>query len=243
MIKEIQEKVIKDLIFNEHNYDNTDILSLIDKIDSHLKNNEENQINILKLFKFQNKKEYLKPNYFNVYIFSLLNRSIYNDIKHGILEIYPKTNFISSLIFRNNHEYKNLEELLALNKLIEADKLTQEILCKLAGKNSENRQWLYFTEIKEIENKDLKNINLLWNLYSYGKFGFLIQRNIWLNTNKNWKKFWDQIGWINDNKWARYPNEFIWNIKTAPAGHLPLFNQIRGTKVIESIFNHEAWLN
>ncbi|PLZ94121.1 hypothetical protein CI594_16205, partial [Fischerella thermalis CCMEE 5196] len=42
------------------------------------------------------------------------------------------------------------------------------------------------------------------------------------------------------NNWTRYPQEFTWDL-SAPKGHLPLSNQLRGVRVIASIFAHPAW--
>jgi GUN4-like len=63
-----------------------------------------------------------------------------------------------------------------------------------------------------------------------------------LGLSKNWENFWSKIGWKNGNTWTRYPNEFIWDL-SAPKGHLPLSNQLRGVRVIASLFSHPAWTN
>nr|YP_009237883.1 hypothetical protein [Gracilariopsis lemaneiformis]YP_009294716.1 hypothetical protein Gch_117 [Gracilariopsis chorda]AML79959.1 hypothetical protein [Gracilariopsis lemaneiformis]AOM66976.1 hypothetical protein Gch_117 [Gracilariopsis chorda]UAD88762.1 hypothetical protein [Gracilariopsis chorda] len=137
--------------------------------------------------------------------------------------------------------YQPLQNLLIIHDFKEADKLTQSYLCSLAGldKNSK-RKWLYFTDILAISPEDLYIIDKLWRLYSRGKFGFSIQRSIWLSNNCNWEKFWFTIGWQNNGTLCRYPSDFIWNID-APSGHLPLFNQLRGVQVILALFNHSAW--
>jgi len=141
--------------------------------------------------------------------------------------------------FRIN--YQPLQNLLIQNKFEEADKITQKYLCNLAGLDSNNkRQWLYFTDIPLIPSEDLLIIDLLWRVYSQGKFGFSVQRKIWLANNCKWTKLWNQIGWTNKGIPCRYPEEFIWTID-APSGHLPLFNQLRGIQVLSSLFEHIAW--
>ncbi len=140
-----------------------------------------------------------------------------------------------------NIDYAPLEELLKEQKFEAADRLTSVQLREIVGKDSVNRGWLYFTEVAQINNTDLKTINELWLDYSDGKFGYSVQRKIWLGLDKNWEKFWLQIGWKKDLKFTRYPQEFIWNID-APKGHLPLSNQIRGNKTIAAIFSHPLWL-
>jgi hypothetical protein len=86
----------------------------------------------------------------------------------------------------------------------------------------------------------LRTINTLWQVYSEGKFGYSVQRELWLSVGKDWEKFWKKIDWKNGNKWTRYPNEFTWDL-SAPKGHLPLSNQLRGVRVLKEILTHPAW--
>jgi len=138
--------------------------------------------------------------------------------------------------------YKPLQELLVKQDFQAADLMTSLKMRELVGTEAVNRGWIYFTEIAQINNADLKTINDLWLEHSEGKFGFSVQRKIWLGLDKNWEKFWRQIGWKQNNKFTRYPTEFVWDL-TAPKGHLPLSNQIRGNKTISSIFAHPLWLS
>nr|YP_007878148.1 conserved hypothetical plastid protein [Calliarthron tuberculosum]AGA63759.1 conserved hypothetical plastid protein [Calliarthron tuberculosum] len=142
-----------------------------------------------------------------------------------------------------NINYYPLYKSLISNNFKEANFLTQIYLQELAGlKKNNKRQWLYFTDIIKLPSKDLKTIDALWRIYSEGKFGFSIQRNIWLYNDQNWDKLWNLIGWKINDIAIRYPNEFIWD-HTAPKGHLPLFNQLRGVQVIATLFKHPAWQN
>ena len=138
-------------------------------------------------------------------------------------------------------DYTPLYQSLVSNNFKNANRLTQEYLNTLAKLNRDNkRQWLYFTDIFNIPNKDMITIDQLWNIYSFGKFGFSIQRKIWLYHNRDWEKFWHAIGWKINKKNLRYPHEFTWD-NNAPIGHLPLFNQIRGVQVLASLYIHPAW--
>lgn len=139
-----------------------------------------------------------------------------------------------------NSVYTPLALLLTQQNFEEADRVTSAIMRQLAGEAAQQRGWIYFTEIALISDIDFKTINDLWLSHSGGKFGFSVQRKIWLGLDKNWEKFWRQIGWKKDGSFMRYPQEFIWTLE-APRGHLPLSNQIRGNKTITSIFNHPAW--
>jgi GUN4-like/ARM-like repeat domain, GUN4-N terminal len=137
-------------------------------------------------------------------------------------------------------DYTQLQQLLAQQDFEAADKLTTEKLCELAGADAIKRKWIYFTEVEQLPTIDLHTIDTLWRLHSEGKFGFSIQREMWLGMNKNWDKLWPKIGWKEGNNWTRYPGSFTWNL-TAPRGHLPLSNQLRGVRVISSLLSHPAW--
>jgi hypothetical protein len=137
-------------------------------------------------------------------------------------------------------DYTKLQYLLAEGEFEAADKLTSEKLCELAGDAAASRKWLYFTDAEQLPSTDLQTIDLLWLVHSQGKFGFSIQRQIWLATGKNWDKLWPKIGWKKGRDWTRYPGSFTWNL-TAPAGHLPLSNQLRGVRTISSLLSHPAW--
>jgi hypothetical protein len=173
----------------------------------------------------------------------LIFEKLYNT-KHKEIFIKLKKYFNKGIIKLNNDltlNYQPLQDLLINQNFQEADKLTQQYLCRLAGLNTETtRQWLYFTDIAVIPSEDLLNIDLLWQIYSRGKFGFSIQRQIWMQNNCKWKIFWETIGWTKKDNPCRYPNEFIWTVE-APQGHLPLFNQLRGRQVLSALFNHIVW--
>lgn len=138
-------------------------------------------------------------------------------------------------------DYVPLQMLLAKQDFLDADKLTLQKFCELAGVATVQRKWVYFTEVRLFPAKDLQIINQLWLAHSEGKFGFSVQREIWLSLDKNWEKLWSQIGWKKGNIWTRYPNEFNWSL-TAPRGHLPLSNQLRGVRVMQSLLDHPTWI-
>ncbi|MFQ4144083.1 GUN4 domain-containing protein [Chlorogloeopsis sp. ULAP02] len=136
--------------------------------------------------------------------------------------------------------YRPLQTLLVTQDFQAADHMTLQKMCEVAGTEAVKRKWLYFTEVDKFPITDLQTINNLWLVHSEGKFGFSVQREIWLGLGKNWDNLWAKIGWKKGNNWTRYPNEFIWDLN-APKGHLPLSNQLRGVRVIASLFAHPAW--
>lgn len=137
-------------------------------------------------------------------------------------------------------DYQPLQQLLAQQDFQGADVVTLQKLCELAGAAAIERKWIYFTEVENFPITDLRTLDNLWLMHSEGKFGFSIQRKIWLSVGKDFAKLWLKINWKSGNTWTRYPKEFVWNL-TAPDGHLPLSNQLRGVRVLDAIFAHRAW--
>lgn len=194
---------------------------------------------LIKLLIERSQKHKFHPELIDGLLFQILHKTTFKEIqatlhqnfKHGLIELDENLKI----------DYQSLHDLLLNEKFQEADQLTQIYLCKLAGIDKNNkRNWLYFTDISLLPLEDLYIIDRMWKLYSKGKFGFSVQRKIWVANNGNWEKLWHKIGWKKAGIASRYPNEFIWNI-SAPYGHLPLFNQLRGVQVINALFNHINW--
>lgn len=159
------------------------------------------------------------------------------------VQTFLQTHFphgLVSLKSERDIDYGMLQEHLAKQEFQAADKLTLDKLCELAGEIATQRGWLYFTEIDTFPVADLQTIDSLWSIYSEGKFGFSVQRSLWLSVGKSWDKLWSKIGWKTENNWTRYPDQFTWDL-TAPRGHLPLSNQLRGVRVIAALLSHSAW--
>ncbi|GAB4229936.1 MAG: GUN4 domain-containing protein [Stanieria sp.] len=149
-------------------------------------------------------------------------------------------NGVVPLKSEKNIDYQPLQQLLAQQDFLGADVLTLQKLCEIAGEAAIKRKWLYFTEAENLPKTDLHTLDQLWLIYSEGKFGFSVQRQIWLSLGQDFAQLWYKIGWKSGNNWTRYPKEFTWDL-TAPKGHLPLSNQLRGVRVIASIFAHPVW--
>ncbi|NCJ05650.1 GUN4 domain-containing protein [Synechococcales cyanobacterium C] len=137
-------------------------------------------------------------------------------------------------------DYEPLQQRLAAQDFLEADRLTLQKLCELAGDTAIRRKWVYFTEVESFPAIDLQTIDALWSVHSEGKFGFRVQRQLWLSVGKNWDILWPKINWKADKAWTRYPDGFTWDL-SAPRGHLPLSNQLRGVQTFNALLNHPAW--
>lgn len=176
--------------------------------------------------------------YIDGIIFKYLCRSATIRQKEVVSKYFRKG--VVELESSSNIDYTPLYESLISNNFKAANQLTQKYLSILAGlQDSKRRQWLYFTDVLNFPVEDLKTIDTLWKIYSAGQFGFSIQRQMWIYSDKNWERFWHKIGWKINKKNIRYPSEFTWDT-TAPTGHLPLFNQLRGVQVLAALFTHPA---
>ncbi|MEM8505338.1 MAG: GUN4 N-terminal ARM-like repeat domain-containing protein [Cyanobacteria bacterium P01_D01_bin.1] len=138
-------------------------------------------------------------------------------------------------------DYSELQTLLIQQDYQSADKLTMQKLCELAGERAIARKWIYFTEVNQLPATDLQTIDTLWRLYSEDRFGWSKQRELWIRLGKDWERLWTQLVWKSvDGAWTRYPTEFVWDL-SAPVGHLPLSNQLRGVRMMDSLLSHPAW--
>ena len=135
--------------------------------------------------------------------------------------------------------YEDLQLMLLEQKFEEADRLTSSYLRKLAGKLAEKRGYVFYSEVKNMSSKDLQTIDRLWTIYSTGRFGFSIQAKILKSVGKKYELMWPKIGWKKEGLWTRYPGSFRWSLD-APDGHMPLINQLRGVRLMDSILNHPA---
>ena len=139
-----------------------------------------------------------------------------------------------------NIDYSELQMLLVQQDYQGADKLTSQKLCELAGESALQRKWVYFTEVEQLPALDLMAIDIIWGLYSEDKFGWSKQRALWSRLGKDWERLWPQLSWKTESAWTRYPAEFIWDL-SAPVGHLPLSNQLRGVRTMSALLSHPVW--
>jgi len=137
-------------------------------------------------------------------------------------------------------DFDALQEALTAGAWRQADDLTRLLMTEAAGPTASQRGWLYFSEVKRLHREDLKVLNQLWLEASGGRFGFSVQRQLWLAVGQNWEQLWPMLGWKSGSHWTRWSDEFTWNV-SAPKGHLPLSNQLRGVQVLAALLTHPAW--
>ena len=136
-------------------------------------------------------------------------------------------------------DYAPLQRFLLNENYEDADRFTSSKLRELAGEKAVKRGYVYFSEVESIPGKDLSTLDNLWIVYSRGKFGFTVQAKILDSVGGRYEKLWPRIGWKKDGIWTRYPKAFNWSIE-APSGHMPLVNQLRGVRLMNSLLNHQS---
>ncbi|MBD1872167.1 GUN4 domain-containing protein [Nodosilinea sp. FACHB-131] len=131
--------------------------------------------------------------------------------------------------------YQRLEKYLQNGQWKEADDETYRLMITTVGK--EEGQFFEPDELLNFPCEELLTIDRLWVQYSQGKFGFSVQKEIYLSEKvggiadgiyykEAFKEFGDCVGWRENAKWT-------WHIKydtLSPSGHLPLVHQSAGDK-------------
>jgi curved DNA-binding protein CbpA len=120
--------------------------------------------------------------------------------------------------------YTKLRDLLVAGKWKEADYETYLVMLQAVGEND----WIREEELLNFPCTDLRTIDQLWVKYSNGRFGFSVQKKIYLDVGgkpdgkyykEAWEKFGDRVGWRVKENWISY-GEVIFDT-TAPTAHLP----------------------
>ena len=111
-----------------------------------------------------------------------------------------------------------LDYLLGSGRWREANEETRKIILKVAGQEKEG--YLTDEKIKQFPAQDLHKIDVLWDNYSNGKFGFRAQKRIMRESKKDPKAFGRRVGWCDQEGWIA-ASRVIYNPIGAPEGHLP----------------------
>ncbi|CAA7016686.1 unnamed protein product [Microthlaspi erraticum] len=131
-----------------------------------------------------------------------------------------------------------------------ADEETRRLLIQIAGEAAVKRGYVFFSEVKSISVEDLQAIDNLWTKHSDGRFGYSVQRKIWLKVKKDFTRFFIKVEWMKllDTEVVQYnyrafPDEFKWELNDEmPLGHLPLTNALRGTQLLKCVLSHPAFV-
>jgi serine/threonine-protein kinase len=122
-------------------------------------------------------------------------------------------------------DFRNLDQLLSAKKWKEADIETYKVMLKLAGREKKGNLDLH--SIQNFSCSDLQKIDKHWVKASNRRFGFSVQKQIWIEVAGNpglynsdiYNKFGTRVGWRRKNRWLPY-SDLTFN-SNAPRGHLP----------------------
>ena len=59
-----------------------------------------------------------------------------------------------------------------------------------------DQQRTLLEQVKFIQAKDLQTIDALWRAASGGKFGYSVQKELWIQNRRYWEKFFKAIDWV-----------------------------------------------
>lgn len=139
---------------------------------------------------------------------------------------YPsQSSFGVALESERGIDYTKLRNLLATGKWKEADAETRQKMLDVM--EQQERGYLDNETIKTFPSKDFRTINELWVHYSDNRFGFSVQKRIWVEEGGKpgvydsnvYEKFCDRIGWRVSENWKLY-SDLMFSLN-APPGHLP----------------------
>ena len=136
-------------------------------------------------------------------------------------------------------DYRPLQQHLMQLEYEDADRLTSEILRQLAGPDAVKRGYVFYSEVAAMPSVDLESLDRLWLVYSQGRFGFSVQGRLLRACGGQWERLWPRLGWKHEGRWTRYPGGFTWSL-SAPEGHMPLVNQLRGVRLMDALLTHPA---
>ncbi|MBW4479835.1 MAG: GUN4 domain-containing protein [Tolypothrix brevis GSE-NOS-MK-07-07A] len=149
------------------------------------------------------------------------DEGIDNIVRHAKIKI-------DKLKSEKDIDYTRLRDLLAAKKWKEADQETYRVMIKAVGK--EDGDYFDEDEFLNFPCTELRIINGLWVKYSNGRFGFSVQKEIYLSVGgkadgkyyqKAWEKFGDRVGWRVASSWISC-SEVTFDT-SAPRGHLPVW--------------------
>jgi hypothetical protein len=154
------------------------------------------------------------------------------------LWIYDKPEFLArpnqtketKLSREKGINYTRLRDLLKDGKWREADKETYRLMITNPAVGKKEGQWFEREELLNFPCEDLRTIDELWVSYSQGKFGFSVQKQIYMDggakldgknpDDKIWHDFCIRVGWRKDGSYLSY-SDLKANPSFSPAGEFP----------------------
>ncbi|MEO0538789.1 MAG: GUN4 domain-containing protein [Cyanobacteria bacterium P01_A01_bin.123] len=163
------------------------------------------------------------------------------DLADACLKEYPRPEKLSDELkatlqrlsaVTQDSKYQTLKDLLKAQQWKEADQETYRLMITTVGK--EEGQWFDPDDLLNFPCEDLKAIDGLWVKYSKGKFGFSVQKQIYVDCgatldgeylkypfDKIWGEFCDRVGWKNGEDFVG-SSDLKADLHHSPTGELPM---------------------
>ena len=122
-------------------------------------------------------------------------------------------------------DYTKLRDYLAAGNWKKADYETYLVMLQAVGRKEGD--WMRSEELLNFPCTDLRTIDCLWVKYSNGRFGFSVQKRIYLEEGGKpdgkyyeaaWNKFGDRVGWRVKDTWIYY-SDVTFDTYLAPRGY------------------------
>ncbi|MGK7954706.1 MAG: GUN4 domain-containing protein [Crocosphaera sp.] len=126
--------------------------------------------------------------------------------------------------------YQTLLNYLSSGRWKDADQETAKVMLQVA--NQVEQGWLDIDDIENFPGEDLRIIDQLWVKYSNGRFGFSVQKKIYIDelggtreyNEKIWNEFCERVGWIEKGRYLNYSDlSFDSRDTTKFLGSLPCY--------------------
>ncbi|MEK9514778.1 GUN4 domain-containing protein [Limnospira fusiformis PMC 851.14] len=132
------------------------------------------------------------------------------------------------IVSASGFDYTELDKLLKSGNWKAADEETAKMMLAVAGQTQ--RGYLDNDDIKNFPCDDLRIIDGLWVKHSNGRFGFSVQKQIYINcggkpdgsipSDTIWKRYCDEVGWRVNGSYLTSWSDCTFSA-AAPRGHLP----------------------
>ncbi len=147
--------------------------------------------------------------------------------------------------------YSTLLNYLANGRWREADGETYEVMKQVGDRTQKG--YLDLDDLKNFPCEDLKILDQLWIKFSEGRFGFSVQKQIWIEVGgkldfgedfdaawEAYEKMSDRVGWRKEGEWVDY-SDLVFSTD-APFAQLPwlgLFGGLGGVEMVGvSLLSH-----
>ncbi|KAM3100655.1 GUN4 domain-containing protein [Phormidesmis sp. 146-12] len=122
--------------------------------------------------------------------------------------------------------YRSLQNYLSNGRWKEADQETDKVMLEVANRTEE--RYLRVEDVQQFPCEDLRTIDQLWVKFSGGRFGFSVQKQIYIDAGNpldgtyhkgSWEKFSDRVEWMKNPEYSSY-DDVTFDV-SAREGHLP----------------------